>query len=284
MNTKLTTIALLFALTLSLGAAPVAFDEVSLLVRMHESDSFITQQLTQRRLLRALTPQQEATIKAQGASDALLQALRNPNIRLSDSEATAFDIRREQQKIAVQERIQQEALAAQAAATRAAAQAAAQAAALTAATQSAAEQAAETAGLSSPTTAKVFKQYPAPARRPAAPTDYEVPTRFPTYTPPIASSPRYVPSSSTVQRIGNFAYDSNGGVTQRIGNFVYHPDSTVTQKIGNFYYNSGGTTTQRIGNFYYNSGGTTTQRIGNFYYHSDGSTSQVIGNTIYNNR
>jgi protein disulfide-isomerase len=125
MKTNLTAIALLLVLILSLHAAPLAFDEILLLVRTHESDSFISQQLSQRRLLRALTPQQETTLKAQGASDVLFKTLRNPNIQLSQSEAVAFEAQRQHQTTALQERIQQEALAAKTAATRAAAQAAA---------------------------------------------------------------------------------------------------------------------------------------------------------------
>ncbi len=74
----------------------------------------------------------------------------------------------------------------------------------------------------------------------------------------------------TTQKIGNFYYDSDGGVTQKVGNFLYGPDGEVTQKIGNFYYHSDGTTTQRIGNFYYDSDGGVTQKIGSFYYHSGG--------------
>ena len=74
----------------------------------------------------------------------------------------------------------------------------------------------------------------------------------------------------TTQKIGNFYYDSDGGVTQKVGNFLYGPDGEVTQKIGNFYYHSDGTTTQRIGNFYYDSDGGVTQKIGNFYYRSGG--------------
>jgi hypothetical protein len=81
----------------------------------------------------------------------------------------------------------------------------------------------------------------------------------------------------TTQRIGNFYYDSNGGVTQKVGNFLYGPDGEVTQKIGNFYHHSDGTTTQRIGNFYYDSDGGVTQKIGSFYYHSGGKPCDAEG-------
>jgi hypothetical protein len=98
MKTKLISGALLLTLALSLSAAPIAYEEISLLVRMRETDSFIAQQLAQRRLLHALTPQQEAVLKAQGVSEALIQALRNPTARLSDAEVIAFESKREQQK------------------------------------------------------------------------------------------------------------------------------------------------------------------------------------------
>lgn len=109
MKTKLTTISLFVALALSLRAAPIAFDELSLLVRMRETDSFITEQITQRRLIRALAPEQEATLIALGASDTILRVLRRQNSRLSDSDATAFETRRVQQKRAIQEAMAAEA-------------------------------------------------------------------------------------------------------------------------------------------------------------------------------
>lgn len=93
-----------------------------------------------------------------------------------------------------------------------------------------------------------------------------------------------VPSSapSTVQLMGNIAFDSNGGTTQRIGNTYFHSDGTTTQKIGETFFHSDGGTTQRMGNFQFHSDGTTTQKIGNTYFHSDGSSSQQIGNLIFN--
>jgi len=129
MKSKLPAIALLLVPFLSLPAAPLAFEEVLLLVRTHETDSFISQQLSQRRLLHALTPQQEAALKELGASGALLQVLRNPNVQLSEAETATFEARREQQKTAMQAQAQQEAVAAREAAARAMAQAASRVAA-----------------------------------------------------------------------------------------------------------------------------------------------------------
>ena len=105
MNTRHIIPTLFCALALSLRAAPVTFDELSLLVRMREGDASITRQVTERKLVRTLAPQQEATLKAQGASDPLLEALRNSQLALSDDEAALFDARRNQQKTASQQTI-----------------------------------------------------------------------------------------------------------------------------------------------------------------------------------
>ena len=77
-------------------AEPIDFSEVSLLVRARESEASIRKEITQRKLVRPLTPQQENTLRAQGASDALIQALRASTVHLTQAEATAFDSRRAQ--------------------------------------------------------------------------------------------------------------------------------------------------------------------------------------------
>src|SRR4051812_28870491 len=71
-----TAIAIL-AGAISLPAAPMNFNEVSLWVRAKETDKAILSEVSQRKLTKALTPQQETTLKAQGASDSLVQSLRN---------------------------------------------------------------------------------------------------------------------------------------------------------------------------------------------------------------
>jgi hypothetical protein len=83
----------LFPLTGPLSARPLDFNEVSLLVRCRESESSIKNEVSQRKLMRPLTPQQESTLKAQGASDSLVQALRNSNLLASKEEAAAVDAR-----------------------------------------------------------------------------------------------------------------------------------------------------------------------------------------------
>lgn len=58
-------------------AAPVNFNEVSLWVRAKETDKTILNHVKARKLAKALTPQQESTLKTQGASDSLVSSLRN---------------------------------------------------------------------------------------------------------------------------------------------------------------------------------------------------------------
>ena len=69
-----TKILLVTAITVLAGAmsalaAPVHFSELSLWVRVKESDKTIVREVTERKLAKALTPQQESALKAQGASE-----------------------------------------------------------------------------------------------------------------------------------------------------------------------------------------------------------------------
>jgi hypothetical protein len=108
---RFTLIALLFALAGSVGlGAPMTFDEISFLVRIRDSDASIVSQISERRLLRAPTPEQESALKKQGVSETLLQTLRDPKLVVDETEAAAFEKRRNERK----------ALAAQAAAAEAA--------------------------------------------------------------------------------------------------------------------------------------------------------------------
>ncbi len=101
MKTKLAGLVLVFAVVGMVEAAPIAFNEVSLLVRMKEKENYIVQQVEQRRLLRGLTAEQEAKLKADGASENLLQALRKPDAVLPAAEATAFEDWSAEQKAAI---------------------------------------------------------------------------------------------------------------------------------------------------------------------------------------
>lgn len=72
-------------------ARPIGFSEISLLVRAHESEASVKEQVAQRKLLHTLTQPQENILKSQGASDSLIQSLRNPNLVLSKEEAAAIE-------------------------------------------------------------------------------------------------------------------------------------------------------------------------------------------------
>jgi hypothetical protein len=91
-----TKIILITAITVLAGAfsalaAPVNFNEVSLWVRAKETDKSILNELKERKLAKALTPQQESTLKSQGASDSLVQSLRNSALVASSAEAAAAE-------------------------------------------------------------------------------------------------------------------------------------------------------------------------------------------------
>ena len=75
-------------------ARPLDFSELSLLVRAHEPEPSIIADAKERKLMHALTPQQEATLKSQGASDSLIQSLRTSNLVVSQSEAAAYEASR----------------------------------------------------------------------------------------------------------------------------------------------------------------------------------------------
>ena len=93
----LTISSLAFAmLATSSLAEPIDFSEVSLLVRARESEASITQEVSRRKLVRPLTPQQENTLRSQGATDSLIQALRASTVHLAQADASAFEARRDQ--------------------------------------------------------------------------------------------------------------------------------------------------------------------------------------------
>jgi hypothetical protein len=82
-----------FAGAITITAAPVNFSEVSLWVRARETDRSIVREVSQRKLASALTPQQEATLKSQGASDSLVQSLRNQKVIAPPAELAASETR-----------------------------------------------------------------------------------------------------------------------------------------------------------------------------------------------
>jgi len=74
-----------------LSARPIGFSELSLMVRMHESESDIKNDIAERKLLHGLTQPQEGILKSQGASDSLIKSLRDSNLVVSKEEAAAVE-------------------------------------------------------------------------------------------------------------------------------------------------------------------------------------------------
>src|SRR6266852_4595048 len=74
-----------------LSARPIGFSELSLMLRMHESEASIKNEVAERKLLHGLTQPQEGILKSQGASDSLIQSLRNSNLVVSKEEAAAVE-------------------------------------------------------------------------------------------------------------------------------------------------------------------------------------------------
>src|SRR2546421_8366640 len=74
-----------------LFARPIGFSEISLMVRMHESETSIKKEVAERKLLHGLTQPQEGILKSQAASDSLIQSLRNSNLVVSKEEAAAVE-------------------------------------------------------------------------------------------------------------------------------------------------------------------------------------------------
>ena len=56
-------------------------------------------EVSQRKLARALTPQEEATLKTQGASDSLVQSLRNPKVIAAPAPVVASDVKSQPQRM-----------------------------------------------------------------------------------------------------------------------------------------------------------------------------------------
>ncbi len=100
-----TKIILVTAITVLAGAftalaAPLNFNEVSLWVRAKETDKSILNEVKERKLAKALTPQQESTLKSQGASDSLIQSLRSSALIASSTDIAATETKTTAPKIA----------------------------------------------------------------------------------------------------------------------------------------------------------------------------------------
>src|SRR3954465_10497110 len=100
-----TKIILITAITILAGAisafaAPLNFNEVSLWVRAKETDKSILNEVKERKLAKALTPQQETTLKSQGASDSLVQSLRSSTLVASPVEVATTETKAPAPKVA----------------------------------------------------------------------------------------------------------------------------------------------------------------------------------------
>src|SRR5882762_422995 len=84
-------LASLFILATPAFSRPIGFSELSLMVRMHQSEADIKNDVAERKLLHGLTQPQEGILKSQGASDALIKSLRNSNLVVSKEEAVAVE-------------------------------------------------------------------------------------------------------------------------------------------------------------------------------------------------
>ncbi|MDR3401289.1 MAG: hypothetical protein P4L99_02230 [Chthoniobacter sp.] len=88
---SLLVLALLITTAACLHAAdPLSFQELSLLVRTGEQPQAIVNEAARRKLLEPLTAEQEASLKASGASPALLNALRTPGLLATPEAAAAY--------------------------------------------------------------------------------------------------------------------------------------------------------------------------------------------------
>lgn len=82
------------------SARPIDFSELDLLVRARESESSIKHEVAQRKLMHPLSPEQETRLKKNGASDSLVQSLRNANLVASKEEADAAEAVHEKSRAA----------------------------------------------------------------------------------------------------------------------------------------------------------------------------------------
>lgn len=85
------TAAIALLLASQLHARPIGFSEISLMVRMHQPEAEIKQDVADRKLLHQLTQPQEGILKQQGASDSLIQSLRDSKLVVSKEEAAAAE-------------------------------------------------------------------------------------------------------------------------------------------------------------------------------------------------
>jgi hypothetical protein len=74
-------------------AAPINFGELSLWVRARDKDQSILREVSQRKLAKAITPQEESTLKNQGASNSLIQSLKSPALVAASADVAATEVK-----------------------------------------------------------------------------------------------------------------------------------------------------------------------------------------------
>jgi hypothetical protein len=89
----LVTVFVVLSGAMAATAAPIKFGEISLWVRAKDSDQSIMREVSQRKLAKALTPQEESTLKNQGASNSLIQSLKSPTLVAAPADVAATEVK-----------------------------------------------------------------------------------------------------------------------------------------------------------------------------------------------
>src|SRR5688500_16982896 len=89
----LLTVFTVLAGVMAAGAAPIKFGELSLWVRARDTDQSILREVNQRKLAKALTAQEEATLKNQGASASLIQSLKSSAVVAPPADVAATEVK-----------------------------------------------------------------------------------------------------------------------------------------------------------------------------------------------
>jgi hypothetical protein len=89
----LVTVFTVLTAVMAATAAPIKFGEISLWVRAKDTDQSIMREVSQRKLAKALTAQEEATLKNQGASASLIQSLKSPALVAAPEDVAATEVK-----------------------------------------------------------------------------------------------------------------------------------------------------------------------------------------------
>ena len=89
----LVTVFTVLAGVMAAAAAPINFGELSLWVRARDTDQSILREVNQRKLAKALTAQEETTLKNQGASASLIQSLKSPALVAAPADVATAELK-----------------------------------------------------------------------------------------------------------------------------------------------------------------------------------------------